>query len=153
MSPPLWHREASTIPPWPGAKAIGPDGASLRVVSLSNSLVWTVEDSAVNCGTGVGVGWSPWHVVNLEDPDTLAAFDRRLALRLGASEEDAREGVQVSYYDDTITPCWWVHFGRRGAYYDAEDLGGKPDPILARVRAWNNAEKACNPSAPDLGKR
>ena len=94
-------------------------------------------------------------VVDLSDPDTLAAFDRRLALRLGAPEEAVREGV-LFWLNDGESPnaggwLWEVQAGGEhrerlsgGGYSSAPKWDGDcirigtRDPFLARVRAWKS---------------
>lgn len=83
-------------------------------------------------------------VVDLSDQDTLAAFDRRLALRLGAPAEEVRDGVMVRLDDSflsvfvgmveaNIDGCW-ENIPQRdvGPNFDLKTT----DPTLARVLAW-----------------
>lgn len=83
-------------------------------------------------------------VVDLSDPDTLAAFDRRLALRLGAPAEAVLDGVMVRLDGDFLS----VFVGMTEVDLDGGweniprcEVGPKAclkttDPILARVLAW-----------------
>lgn len=79
-----WREEAVGIEPWGrAAKAIGDKFIEFE---YQGSNIVTGEPYTQRIERVV-------YVPNLEDPDTLAAFDRRLALRLGAPEDAVREGV------------------------------------------------------------
>ena len=129
-----WRVEAARagIPAWVGMTA--------DVKGRAGGLVYCVMPKRIGIVTPMGnLSDADYRAVipRLTDPDTLAGFDRRLALRLGATEPEAREGVQVWFYPDTVPePCWWVYFGRRGRFFLSADVGGTDDPILARVRMW-----------------
>jgi hypothetical protein len=69
-----WQDEARGIEPWPGAKRLG----------------WSMF--CERCGDEVFQGPV---VVDLADPDTLAAFDRRLLERLGAPREATAQGAGI----------------------------------------------------------
>lgn len=123
-----WQQEAVGIEPWPYCRLawIGPGRVPTGV-----TLVWGVAyfhpDDMKNI------------VVDLSDPDTLAAFDRRLALRLGAPEEMVREGVRISFvgFDMMVSVSGWssnVTFGD----YVGPDFARHDQRLLARVRAWKS---------------
>lgn len=126
-----WQQEAVGIEPWPYCRLawIGPGRVPTGV-----TLVWGVAyfhpDDMKNI------------VVDLSDPDTLAAFDRRLALRLGAPEEMVREGVR--FYWEPGGQEWNVEAGYYRSWWTAWAwspgcAGSTGDAaLLARVRAWKS---------------
>lgn len=150
-----WQEEARGIEPWVGARVLAFGGAGYVALSGYGE-VWRVADHD-----------APWEVLDalrpildLTDPDTLSAFDRRLALRLGAPVEAVREGVIIAV-DEVVVPA-----ERRidGAVYRRRvlcvvaglvkraDYVGEPltwsmmvetdtaNPRLARVRAWRSVK-------------
>lgn len=139
-----WKQEAAGIPPWTGARGCDGYGRPLRVIRADEYVVWTVDDNASLNDVIVSVGWPPGYVVDLEDPDTLAAFDRRLALRLETPEDSVREGVAIYQEEGS----WMLVAGGGRNYPSPSDperwyycLGPvvTDDPVLARVRAWHSA--------------
>ena len=136
-----WQDEARGIPVWAGAKAVhtGINGWP-QVVVLDPAL-----------GTFAREPFEWTHAVNfasegelfpdLTDPDTRAAFVRRLALRLGAAEEQVDECVGFRVHtdggwsavagiadEDGVYP--WMHSG----------WAQTADRLLALVRAWRSVE-------------
>ena len=80
---------------------------------------------------------------DLGHPDTCAAFDRRLALRLGAPEASVAEGVMFYPCPDEGSRCWLVRAGTRWSVsLTGDDFDIPDDPLLARVRAWKSVEVA-----------
>lgn len=87
---------------------------------------------------------SSW-IPDLSDPDTRAAYDRRLALALGAPVEAVGEGVRfyldggagwqmdAGFKGDDVTTHAW-HFDLRAL--GNEVLTNTDDPLLARALAW-----------------
>ena len=133
-----WMDEAQGIEPWTGAVLLGGGRCiCLRgVVAGYDDPLWGHPDSArVPCR----VEDAP--PPDLRDADTLAAFDRRLALRLGAPEEAVREGVLFFRCPDEGSRCWEVVAGHHAwtvALTD-DDFEIPDDSLLARVRAWKGA--------------
>jgi hypothetical protein len=85
----------------------------------------------------------PW-LLDLSNPDTRAAYDRRLALALGAPDYLVERGVGVSVSDDE-------HVIVRAGFYDNPNSDwhhvahvGTTDPLLARALAWP-ADKRSSP--------
>lgn len=148
-----WQEEARGIEPWRGAVGFCVRGSERTVV-----WVWGDEDDRqVRYAELSGEGWPASEFTpNIENPDTCAAFDRRLALRLGAPEEVVREGVIIAV-DEIVVPaerrpdgvehrrhvlCVVAGLVKRADYIDdplewsdTVDVD-TPDPLLARVRAW-----------------
>lgn len=79
-------------------------------------------------------------VPDLSDPDTRAAYDRRLALALGCPEEHADVGIRFRPSRD-VPGGWHLEAGfDDGDFYDghvwmAAFRGGGSDPLLARALA------------------
>lgn len=88
-------------------------------------------------------------VPDLSDPDTRVAYDRRLALALGAPVEAVEEGVSIyrdedswslragaprNYPSDADVEPWYYTLGIRDDHVNA----GRPtaDPLLVRALAW-----------------
>lgn len=124
-----WKTEARGIESWPyvrlrwcGSPALPPG------VVLIYGVADLGPDDLAQC------------VVDLADPDVLAAFDRRLALRLGAPVEAVREGVMIFPLDE----MWHVCAGYGGARPKWAWVGcvgehePRLDPLLFRVRAWRS---------------
>lgn len=143
-----WQQEAVGIGPWPYCRLawVGPGRVPTGV-----TLVWGVAYIHPSDMKNI--------VVDLSDPDTLAAFDRRLALRLGAPEEAVREGAL--FWLNEAEPLnedgwlWEVQAGGEqrerlsgGGYSSTPKWDGDciristRDPLLARVRAWKFANPA-----------
>ena len=118
-----WISEARDIPPWKCARLrwVGPEPLPPGV-ELWFGVADLSPDDLACC------------VVDLEHPDTLAAFNRRLALRLGAPDHMAADGVIMGPVDAGLV----VHVGL-GWTTRVVDVGGTRDPLLARVRAWRSA--------------
>lgn len=150
-----WKTEARGLPVWPGAFVVhgeesdGPaeDYAADTVCIRDGMTFWPAEEC------------SP----DLANPDTLAAFDRRLALRLGAPEEAVAQGVIVRLVPVGDPPPWPRFVGDRGGMvldmmaglrdqsFDApvaawtyRDHHGD-DPLTARVRAWRSVADSPTP--------
>lgn len=122
-----WQQEAVGIEPWPYCRLawIGPGRVPTGV-----TLVWGVAyfhpDDMKNI------------VVDLSDLDTLAAFDRRLALRLGAPEEAVREGVIASVVDGHVVAVAGFRPDCRQPAWERGVEVRTSDGLLARVRAWKS---------------
>lgn len=153
-----WKREAVGIEPWAGAVVCDPNAPSrfARIVGLGWGPLgagdgWRIRE---NDGTEKSASRG-YFIPDLSDPDTLAAFDRRLALRLGAPEEAVREGVMFIYADAAhgLDAYWTIAAGEPN--WNLEDWSwdvvfglserhrpslGTDDPLLARVRAWNSVK-------------
>jgi hypothetical protein len=112
-----WQEEAKGIEPWGGAMCVDHE--------------WKRRERAPL----VGVNLREKFVVDLSDPDTRAAFDRRLALRLGAPAEATTAGVV--FYKSRYKDEWQIVTGDRGWWRPLRNLG-TDDPLLARVRAWKS---------------
>jgi hypothetical protein len=122
---------------WPNAAGGGP-GYDFATSNLN----------VIDAQSGYWYSGSRWFpVLDLSDPDTRAAFDRRLALRLGAPEEAVVEGVRVF----PVGPGEWRM--EAGCDYLGLDCNKEPylrtrwelalnidtnDPLLARVLAWKS---------------
>lgn len=137
-----WQHEARGIEPWHSA----------RVLDVGTGRAYTAlyADPLYILNTRIPA-WTVWSpdglegfatdilVLDLSDPDTLAAFDRRLALRLGASEEAVREGVQVFREGNSWTVAAGVFKGYGDNWLWFKDTEINVDcHILARVRVWNS---------------
>lgn len=139
-----WQQEAVGIEPWYSA-----------TTTMGESFV-EFEEERTHAVTGERYIHRVERVItvpDLEDPDTLAAFDRRLALRLGAPEEAVREGVMVEVFVRKTwhlhmvagVPCSWAEEGvswpQEGVSWPWEamvDVGDVSNTLLARVRAWKS---------------
>lgn len=152
-----WQEEAVGIVPWIGAQIVNDNGDVGIQVEEPNSEGWfnvmripAQWDLVGFCVARALPGEDPpfiGSVPNLEDPDTLAAFDRRLALRLGAPEDAVREGVVFFQEGSTWICAAGGYLGETRAghnvarlrwYHDAGWLDGATDTLLARVRAWKS---------------
>lgn len=141
-----YARETLGIKPWPGASIThvtrGYVGTAYQVGDV---LVYGMIHKDAR---GFRFDWHDEATIDLLDPDTLAAFDRRLALRLGAPEEAVREGVIVQLDGGYLS----VFVGMVECRIDASDylvperdvapvVDLKTDcPILARIRAWRSVK-------------
>lgn len=126
-----YEAEVRSIYPWIGAKLAGGGG---MVTELWGNYVRTTLNSSPRA-------WDrDEYSVDLTDPDTLAAFDRRLALRLGAPEEYVKDGAIV--FTSAGQCCLRAGLGRFIDNWEwrADVTVDTDDPLLARVRAWNNAK-------------
>lgn len=134
---PRWLEEARGIPVWGGALLLGfprmHRGA--RVLFVCDDGMGVITD--ITDGRSVSGRLTSDLVPDLLDPDTLAAFDRRLALRLGAPAENVAEGV-LFYLNGGVWVLtagapdrWWWRHSNDGRFGPETDC-----PILARVRAW-----------------
>ena len=130
-----WMREAQGIEPWPKHYFEWLDNTGQKVGTSAFTDPWYKPDGDMKA------------IVNLDNPDVLAAFDRRLALRLGAPEEAVREGVMFCSFALT-----WIVWAGQGNGFDEGDfawehrlsyaeIGNADDPLLARVRAWNSIKE------------
>ena len=138
---PEWIAEArrARILPWRGATVVDCDGDRYTVVedpdadgvfeicAVIRSSRGPHRESVSNAEVGHPGDWGGV-ILDLADPDTRAAFDRRLALRLGIEETKARPGVRVYVFDHRATsgPLWF--------HESAPDVD--EDVLLARVRMW-----------------
>lgn len=151
---PSWQDEANALPTWVGAKMIHPDGRTGTVVAVTawwsdvredgrrylmadghgtkgEQLFLMVEGSVADVGG---------FVLDLSDPDTRAAFDRRLALKLGATQEQVNEGVM--FVDDGrwfVVAGWPVRVGASVRYpfiRALTEIVDVRDPLMARALAW-----------------
>lgn len=130
-----WQEEARGIEPWPPT--------------------WIVPGRKVGEGpfatfeqTGRPIFTGPWYkpdadgraLVALDDPDVLAAFDRRLARRLGAPEEHVKDGAVV--FTSAGQCCLRAGLGRFIDDWEwrADVTVDTDDPLLARVRAWRSVK-------------
>lgn len=144
-----WRTEAKGLPVWEGALFYDGDDEFTQVCA-------GVDDNRVIAG---GDSWDSQPsrcTPALDNPDTFAAFLRRLAIRLGCPEEMAGEGV-IAAVDEVFVPASRrsdgkdyrvtrlyivAGFVKSKDYIDADvewrwnaDVG-TPDPLLAAVRAW-----------------
>jgi hypothetical protein len=85
---------------------------------------------------------------DLSDPDTLAAFDRRLALRLGCPAGFASIGVRF-YREENVNlsvGAWCIDGGQpveeeqRFDWIRRSLAEGVTDPLLARCLAWHSVK-------------
>ncbi len=85
-------------------------------------------------------------VFDFRDEEAVARFDRRLAKRLGVSDEHVREGVMVKFSNQTL---WvWAGMAPSGYYQGAGpawtrsiDMKDVKDEYVARLRAWSGEAK------------
>lgn len=147
-----WKDEAANLPLWPGCTYYtGESPDDLNEVAQMPTL-------SASPGTFTHEGLYPGDPLAapaLDDPDTRAAFTRRLALRLGCPEEAANEGV--TFYRGG--PGWIIAAGQpaviRGSdtcswYAEvAPDIvtpewegwdDGEPARLVALVRAWRSVD-------------
>jgi hypothetical protein len=143
-----WREAARGIPVWIGASVVNDLGGEAIVTfppgSESDATeVWVAY--AYDDGSGGGdfiIGAAKGEVtLNLEHPDTRTAYDRRLALALGADPMDVEEGVMVWYdfpYLRVFAGVAW-YWGAPPAFSWREDvdLGTVGhDGLTARALAW-----------------
>lgn len=153
MSAPDWREEARRIPVWPFVRTIArhkfedgdgewdpewePSFVVLATIESSGDvLAWFPDDPSQVFTTALSDDTCQ-HVIDLTDPDTLAAFDRRLAIRLGAPREATREGVAIHVGKGRLQVLAGVE--SRTTVTGAPFVG-TDDPLLARVRAWNSVK-------------
>jgi hypothetical protein len=139
-----WKDAARGIGPWPGSHAISGGHAGI-VVDVRDGACLLATDSDRD---GVPV-WETGCLLDLEDADTRAMFDRRLALRLGAPAEAVEQGVMVVCVRQPNAPehaggCYQVIAGvwdRRWARsFTDDDFTIPADPLLFRALAWREME-------------
>jgi hypothetical protein len=144
-----WQEAARGIEPWAGAHVI--EDATGNPLVLTMLLLDTRRCVAALSGEYIGV-LSLDHVTpDLADPDTRAAFDRRLALRLGAPD---REGNSVYVVGSTLRVMCSEHvtmcdnsIQMRG--YECKRVRvDTDDPLLARALAWRSVPDSSTPEAP-----
>lgn len=137
-----WQEAARGIEPWLGSSAVYGSVIGVMVVGPTGlRVVGPGVDVAVIDPRATG---ATFPFPNLADPDTRAAFDRRLALRLGCDPEwIADEGV-------LFWPDLDVHYWRIAAGHYREATHGylwekalptvrtDVDPLLARALAWRS---------------
>lgn len=146
-----WKEEARGIPPWPGAHVhhclLGDDRTDIVtwLVDKPGFENWRVESYVTGFHLDTfGGSWADVPMVlALDNPDTCAAFMRRLAVRLGCPEEVAEIGTM--FYEERREPGTWVLAagGRRGGAWEwwCELVSGMPgtdNRLLALVRAWRS---------------
>ena len=134
---PDWREAAKGIPVWVGCRAFSGrhDFVSLFVVEVGPSSTAGLVNPAVPAGWpgggGSGALTSSWFP-DLSDPDTRAAYDRRLALALDVPIAEVDIGVTFSKHP--TDPGWWMANGggwtRRFRDIDTTDM------LLARALAW-----------------
>ena len=143
-----WREAARGIPVWEGAAAWF-EGKRWRVTRLWPSMDGHEDRASLECLDGSGDGEIPpiRHAVpDLADPDTRAAYDRRLALALGCPEAYADVGVRFRRLS-SLSPSagWIVEAGHdEHDFYDGPAWTSEPrtvaadaeDPLLARALAW-----------------
>ena len=101
VSPADWREAARGVPVWAGAHAVDPTTGLVGVVAAIDAFASEARLHST---------WLPAErlIVDLSDPDTRAAYDRRLALALGAPIEAVDEGVAL--YLDPLDG--WRHLAR-----------------------------------------
>lgn len=154
-----WQEEAAGIEPWAGAWMFHPFTANYALclgVDAERDR-WRMEslydrESVRDC-PAAPMRESGW-VVAIDAHDTLAALDRRLALRLGATVTATEQGV-LFWLDDGEAEnehgwLWNVEAGGpvrtrlpSGGYAEGEGWSyavrlPTRDPLLARCRAWRS---------------
>lgn len=137
-----WREAARGIPVWEGAAMLWRELAS----EWEPNPRWR---SARSEGFG-NYGWVAYGdnslvpqdraIPDLADPDTRAAYDRRLALALGCPEEHANVGVRFRHEGNFGGHAWTIDAGARPHRYDSEwertARIATADPLLARALAW-----------------
>ena len=137
-----WREAARGIPVWEGAAAWF-EGKRWRVTRLWPSVDGGEDRASLECLDGSGDGEIPPIsdvVPDLADPDTRAAYDRRLALALGCPEAYADAGVRFYSMGYVTVHRWTIDAGVRPHRYDSEweqtVHADTDDPLLARALAW-----------------
>jgi hypothetical protein len=145
-----WREAARGIPVWSGARVIFTESATdprlypeRRGRSYAGIAVRERHEGVWVVGWLEGE-WSDREaaslVPDLSDPDTQAAYLRRLAIMLGCPEEVAGEGVVVYPWTEPGWSGWIIEAGSSreepgGAWAWRLDLG-TDDRLLALARAW-----------------
>ncbi len=135
-----WQDAARGIPVWVGAAVRERDNtASGVVIRIRGDRL----DVFVN-NDHMEMGDDAWYAsdcsLDLSDPDTRAAFDRRLAIALGAPENVVNEGVRFFYTEG----AWCLACGPRNypsgesndPFFYRLSSEHQTDPLLARALAW-----------------
>lgn len=146
-----WRAAARGIPVWLWCRAFSGrhDFVSLLVVEVgANSTAGLVNPAAPAGwpgGGGSGALTSSWFP-DLTDPDTRAAYDRRLALALGCPEACADVGVRFRRLSSLSPSAGWVVEAGHDEHNFANEhswdtlpttiAAGVVDPLLARALAW-----------------
>jgi len=147
-SPVTWQEAARGIPVWEGCLATDVDGHRWRILETGGRF-YVARIRHPRCGNvceGRPIDLTP----DLTDPDTRAAYDRRLALALGAPESIEACGVNL-YGAARVVPGvapFIEVFGRVGGedgYRWCELVDGidTTDPLLALALAWPADKRVC----------
>lgn len=131
-----WKEEARGLPVWAGALVYDEDSAAVVVDEVADN-----GDALIDgCTCSIALARC---VLALDNPDTCAAFVRRLAVRLGCPEEIAEIGTM--FYKTRREPGTWVLAagGRRGGAWEwwcelVSGASGTDNRLLALVRAWRS---------------
>lgn len=116
-----WQEAAKGIPVWEGCLATDGDGDNWRILETGGRF-YVARIRHPRCGN-VCEGRPIDLVPDLTDPDTRAAYIRRLAVALGCPEEVADQEV-------AFRPCpnragWWhVYAGHPGSDEDGPFVSG-----------------------------
>lgn len=124
-----WRDEAKGLPVWPGALFYDGDDHFTSVCSSTG-------DGCVKSNGDEVHALAARCIPALDNPDTFAAFLRRLAIRLGCPEDVAAGGV-LFYRRGVWTICAGPSDWETGVPEWVEESGGNGDDcLLAAVRAW-----------------
>lgn len=132
-----WREAARGIPVWPGCREM--DGGIVVGFTDDGNIIRKVDGGLLGACHPATSG------PDLSDPDTRAAYDRRLSLELGAPGEAVADGVVVHVSDMGFDDALFGHIlviragrgdtGVRATWETTVQVDTK-EPLLARALAW-----------------
>lgn len=133
-----WRDEAKGLPVWEGALFYDDDSGFKRVcTSVDTQYVYFNGDECMSRASVCTPA--------LDNPDTFAAFLRRLAIRLGCPEEVAAGGVAFSRRGPFAwvvyagwNPASWGWAWAVGVTFGDDKM--TDDRLLAAVQAWKGVD-------------
>lgn len=132
---PALREAARGIPVWEGAAGLL-DGSPVRVVEILALPNARTSATVRYRYTGGGPRcFADSITLDLSDPDTRVAYERRLALALGAPEHLVERGVGASLFEGALIVQAGFYDSRLSNWAEVIEVN-TIDPLLARALAW-----------------